>query len=609
MSAKIMQDLALKLSADTAELKKGVREANNSLKTIETNTADIGKKVTASFGKITAAVIAAQNVLKSIESVIRSTQNTNDAFDQSIAAATGSLEHLSRAIANADFSNLINGMREAAAAARELKAAEDEISDIRRGISWQSSDIDRQISELRVIAYDKSLPKAERLAAIEKAITLEKERQAKEIGIAQMNLDAVLTSVQRTYNLTDVQLEATKRFLRNYGDIGVYGKRNVDTIIQLGNEIQNIQRNLDTNLMPKFALNPDYYRADVLAAQESIKQKQQLFEQLKKNLSESDRALVEIATDIGNNFSDVLRDSIATAYIEINNAVVGSNNRQRELIAKSMEIRNEGRGSAGGSGTTVRSTETELSELETLYFNFNNAVAEGNKELAAKYLADIKRMEDASKKFLMEVEAIADLILNPLYTRQFDISGMSKPESEVDDVIPTLPVPDLTGITAFNQALKQSYDTLNSVHTITEGVNAAFNSMFGDGVSGAKDFITMLLRVVQGLLAQAIATMIASESQKGLFGLISASIGVGALTALWQNKVPEFASGALVYGDILARVGEYPGAKTNPEVIAPLNDLKRLLPDNSLTGEVRFVIEEDKLVGILNRHANKQIYF
>ena len=45
------------------------------------------------------------------------------------------------------------------------------------------------------------------------------------------------------------------------------------------------------------------------------------------------------------------------------------------------------------------------------------------------------------------------------------------------------------------------------------------------------------------------------------------------------KQVTAFASGGIVSGPTMALVGEYAGASNNPEVIAPLNKLRELLPD------------------------------
>jgi hypothetical protein len=69
------------------------------------------------------------------------------------------------------------------------------------------------------------------------------------------------------------------------------------------------------------------------------------------------------------------------------------------------------------------------------------------------------------------------------------------------------------------------------------------------------------------------------------------SLGIGGLSP--------FAAGGIVSGPTAALVGEYPGARNNPEVIAPLNKLQ-----NMMGGNVTFTISGDSLVGTLNR-ANK----
>ena len=85
----------------------------------------------------------------------------------------------------------------------------------------------------------------------------------------------------------------------------------------------------------------------------------------------------------------------------------------------------------------------------------------------------------------------------------------------------------------------------------------------------------------------------AAGAKSGFGALLKggSSMGIGGLRP--------FAAGGIVSGPTAALVGEYPGARTNPEVIAPLNKLQ-----NMLGGNVTFSISGDNLVGTLNR-ANK----
>ena len=60
-----------------------------------------------------------------------------------------------------------------------------------------------------------------------------------------------------------------------------------------------------------------------------------------------------------------------------------------------------------------------------------------------------------------------------------------------------------------------------------------------------------------------------------------------------------FAEGGVVSGPTLALVGEYSGASNNPEVIAPLNKLKSMIPQQAGIANVRFELHGRQLVGLL----------
>ena len=154
------------------------------------------------------------------------------------------------------------------------------------------------------------------------------------------------------------------------------------------------------------------------------------------------------------------------------------------------------------------------------------------------------------------------------------------------------------------ERLKQTFADLNK--SITDSINGAVNSaivgfgmMLGEGIAtgqGMKGVGAMLLGVFADLAIQlgtlAIGYGIAIENIKvalaSLAGPVAIAAGV-ALVALGaglkgaiaknaeQAGVPAFAEGGLVYGPTMGLVGEYPGARTNPEVIAPLDKLRGML--------------------------------
>ena len=73
--------------------------------------------------------------------------------------------------------------------------------------------------------------------------------------------------------------------------------------------------------------------------------------------------------------------------------------------------------------------------------------------------------------------------------------------------------------------------------------------------------------------------------------------------------IPAFADGGIVSGPTMGLMGEYAGAKSNPEVIAPLDKLKSLIGgEGGGVGEVKFRIQGNELVGILKRQNKSNNY-
>ena len=84
-----------------------------------------------------------------------------------------------------------------------------------------------------------------------------------------------------------------------------------------------------------------------------------------------------------------------------------------------------------------------------------------------------------------------------------------------------------------------------------------------------------------------LAAMIAMKAILSAVGLGSfAEAGTGVGDFLGNLLVPSFATGGIVSGPTLGLMGEYAGARTNPEVIAPLDKLKSMIGTNGGSTEV-----------------------
>ena len=146
---------------------------------------------------------------------------------------------------------------------------------------------------------------------------------------------------------------------------------------------------------------------------------------------------------------------------------------------------------------------------------------------------------------------------------------------------------------------KAFLDKMNKMSEISQAVGGevanAFNQMgmslvnslglADDGFQGfVKGLIGTITQLIAMMLSSAIAQSIAGATASGTAtgpaavvttpAFIATAVGgiLGAFAA-----IPKFANGGIVSGPTMGLMGEYPGAKANPEVIAPLDKLKGMM--------------------------------
>jgi len=138
----------------------------------------------------------------------------------------------------------------------------------------------------------------------------------------------------------------------------------------------------------------------------------------------------------------------------------------------------------------------------------------------------------------------------------------------------------------------------------TEIGQSVVNSL-GLAESGFEGFLGKMIETATQLiaiyLAQSIAGSVSNATQSaaatGPAAIITqpaflATLIAGVLGAF--AAIPKFASGGIAYGPTVGMIGEYPGASSNPEVIAPLDKLKGMLAGSG-GGRDRFFIPTTRI--------------
>jgi hypothetical protein len=178
----------------------------------------------------------------------------------------------------------------------------------------------------------------------------------------------------------------------------------------------------------------------------------------------------------------------------------------------------------------------------------------------------------------------------------------------------------------FEEAQKKMQASLEKTKKKMEALKDAMQSGFSEigssivkslklGEHGLEGFLGKMLETTTQLLAMCLAASIAHAIEAGTMSALGtgflAAISTPAFIALAVGGVlsafaaiPSFAEGGIVYGPTMALTGEYPGANTNPEVIAPLSKLQAMIAgggNTNITLQPALDIDGDKLRIYLKR--------
>jgi len=214
--------------------------------------------------------------------------------------------------------------------------------------------------------------------------------------------------------------------------------------------------------------------------------------------------------------------------------------------------------------------------------------------------------------------------LGSTFAIQGDPLGGTNVQSPLTGVVEQMNI-DLEGMATAQEKYEQNLQRLQEIGAaVGQSVAGAFSDMTGSMIdslgladSGMQGFLKGLLKTVMQLISmmlassisQAIAGATAAGTATGPAAIFTTpafiATAVGGVMAAFA-AIPKFADGGIVSGPTMGLMGEYPGAKSNPEVIAPLSKLQNLMGGNggnggnmNVSGE--FVVRGQDLVVALQR--------
>lgn len=303
-------------------------------------------------------------------------------------------------------------------------------------------------------------------------------------------------------------------------------------------------------------------------------------------------------------------------------------NAANEKLSKGINVSSL---TGGGKGSTSKDLNTNLATIGGLTNKINElkeAQSKASTEQAANLEREIQLYQERLNVLQQTINRTAAGNLgDEKYKEKLnapDIEALEVPAVNIPITFDTNRLRENFRIMQqmFSDSIKEM--TVLSSEQITGLLSQSFASIgtaiaSGDVLESFKSTLIMLMDMLQQFGTALIAAGVASEALKVVaWSGIGAIIAGGALVAATAaakaalNRVTAFADGGIVSGPTLALVGEYAGASSNPEVIAPLNKLKSMIEpavqnDTVMNGEVRFVIRGEVLEGILQKMNRKRM--
>ena len=246
---------------------------------------------------------------------------------------------------------------------------------------------------------------------------------------------------------------------------------------------------------------------------------------------------------------------------------------------------------------------------------YNNAITDAARVEALKLIKELEQ-----RKVVLNITAkfnsrdLEDLKLPALKTESFDTSKLKlKPIISKKDI--SLNQDYASSIGEVTSAFSTMGNTMSMISNITQdGADTWFNYSISL-MSAVANAIPAIAALTTAKKAEANANLEAAAtgaaSSVASIPFVGWAMAVSAIAAIIAaaTNIPKLKDGGVVFGNSIVNVGEYAGASSNPEVIAPLNKLKEYIGtkenNNAIASNVTFKIRGQELVGILSNYNKK----
>lgn len=300
----------------------------------------------------------------------------------------------------------------------------------------------------------------------------------------------------------------------------------------------------------------------------------------------------------------------AELYAEVVAAQKQQSDQLREITAQHVEITNTIKAEEAAQKAKDAAEAKALQDLKTKEAEYTQAIIDRNKEdkQQASYEGRIQAVKEATDAELALIKDKYDkqLVLESQYLE----AKKALEETAAREIAAV----ELEIAQEKEDRKKEMIDAgFESAQLLTEAASSIFEAAKNRELAAAGDNEEKKekirkkyakkekgIAIIQALINTSLAfTKALSGAPPPLNFVLAAATAVAGLAQVAAISSQPLAQGGLAFGPVNALIGEYAGARSNPEVVAPLDKLQNMLGG----GRVVFEIEYDKLVGVLNNGA------
>ncbi len=603
-----MNDLVVRLRLNSTQWDTSINSAKNSIQSFSKIVGNVSidnfnnliKTGANLVGKFAVGIGAATTVQETFTKIMRSSQTTSDAFDNTLNAAKSSVDSFFISLSTGRWDAFNDGLLVAFNRAKDLSAIMDALADRQLSYSYIKTEDLSNIEKYEQMAKDTNLSLEQRKDAAEKMSQTIKELSKNTNDLIQAKQDALIKSYKATYGI-DVTIDEIDFFLKN---------TNIDD--------SEVKKYLEQRkkLEQKYTLPITYSPTTgaQVGGQLSAEGKRVLEQYDKQNEYIRKQSILLDETD-------EKRKSMVQTLIE-------TKNLEKEIYSLQKRADETSR------GVNSSSTSTSLSKVKGSVEK--EIIPKGSfAEIDAK-IKDLKnKLQNATSdgvRFAIQEE------LEKTYTLKVMMENRSKGTDLLDDSIKTQgknPLEDINSgnlpkLNFDNDGLKESINMYDDLGESLLGVTNILSSLDGtvsDSASGWLKYASTVISSVAAsikpiqdltvaLQAKAVAEAAGSAASVPVVGWIKAIAAITAVMAAFAS-IPKNANGGIIGGNsfvgdnvlIRANSGEMILNKRQQANLFNLLDNGYGTKGNITNGNVEFRIQGKELVGVLQAYNNKTSKF